>query len=256
MRTVTLAGFLAFAVAPLWAQAPSGDLGAPQAEMAALRERMRARNEGAPQGGRSLTPGEIALAQTIFGDGIDYEKVRVVGRCAPDTPMLRCPPAVRGNEIQVARWFYEPDYSAGDNGESRRDTFIHELTHIYQNQRMGGFATFVYGFLDSVIEDFARMADSKADKYYYVLDRSKALLDYGIEQQASIITDYFRLLHGRAPGELRGLKPEVAASAPEALLPVYREFLSDFLRDPQGHVGRYFDRRSRVAPGPPIWPRG
>src|SRR5918993_665283 len=56
---------------------------------------------------RPLTPGEIALARSVFGNSIDYSKVRMVRR----------------------KWW--PFH--------RQGLFIHEMTHVWQTQTRGRF---------------------------------------------------------------------------------------------------------------------
>ena len=125
---------------------------------------------------RHLTSGEVALAQSIFGDAIDYSIVRLFeGKWWPFHPR-RAAMAPTGDI-----WFH-PDgggWSEDFSHEplSRQGFFIHELTHVWQAQR-GGLL-----YLPLMRHPFCR--------YAYRLDRGRTFLEYGIEQQAEIVRHRF-----------------------------------------------------------------
>jgi hypothetical protein len=134
--------------------------------------------------GRAMTAREIALAQTIFGDAIDYSKVRIHRRkwwwfqprkitMAPDGHL----------------WFH-PDSQLFCDDFCDRDLtlqglFIHELVHVWQHQQ--GV------FLPLKRHPFCR--------YDYSLKPGWTLQQYGIEQQAEIVRHIFLLKNGaKIPG--------------------------------------------------------
>ena len=125
---------------------------------------------------RHLTSGEVALAQSIFGDAIDYSIVRLFeGKWWPFHPR-RAAMAPTGDI-----WFH-PDgggWSEDFSHEplSRQGFFIHELTHVWQAQR----GRLLY--LPLMRHPFCR--------YAYRLDRGRTFLEYGIEQQAEIARHRF-----------------------------------------------------------------
>lgn len=125
---------------------------------------------------RHLTSGEVALAQSIFGDAIDYSIVRLFeGKWWPFHPR-RAAMAPMGDI-----WFH-PDgggWSEDFSHEplSRQGFFIHELTHVWQAQRGGRL------YLPLMRHPFCR--------YAYRLDRGRTFLEYGIEQQAEIVRHRF-----------------------------------------------------------------
>jgi len=132
--------------------------------------------------GRPLTGGERALAGSMFGDAIDYEKVRVHRRkywpfhpkqaiMAPDGDIWVHP---KGR-------LWSEDYSAGPIG--MQGLFIHEMTHVWQAQRSGKY------FLPLMRHPFCR--------YAYTVKLGWPLQRYGLEQQAEIIRHAFLLRHGR-----------------------------------------------------------
>ena len=69
--------------------------------------------------GRSLTLDEMKIAENIFGDTIDYKKVRLVttGTGDPHTPIY-------------SHTIYFPGYNPAKTND--RATLLHELAHIYQ----------------------------------------------------------------------------------------------------------------------------
>ncbi|CAI0918573.1 Uncharacterised protein [Serratia rubidaea] len=127
---------------------------------------------------RPLTLGEVILARSIFGNSIIYNTVRVhcdsylpFGLQASHTAMAP------NGELWFRKELYKPDFSMADLGDQL--TFIHEMAHVWQYQtgmwvRMRGL--------------FSWAAD-----YKYRLNEKKTLKDYSMEQQASIIADYWLL---------------------------------------------------------------
>ena len=125
---------------------------------------------------RSLTAGEIELAQSIFGDAIDYSKVRLIeGKWWPLHPR-RAAMAPMGNI-----WFHPVGGGwSEDFAKEPLDAqafFIHELTHVWQAQRRGRF------YLVLMRHPFCR--------YDYVLEPGKPFARYGIEQQAEMVRHRF-----------------------------------------------------------------
>lgn len=135
-----------------------------------------------PAGGeRPLTPGEIALARTIFGDAIDYSPVRIRRRKWFPFQPKRTVMAPRGHlHFHPRGSAYCDDFS----GQSliRQGLFIHEMTHVWQTQTMGSW----YLVLNRM--PWAR--------YDYSLKPGWSLSRYGIEQQAEIVRHAFLLRCG------------------------------------------------------------
>ena len=125
---------------------------------------------------RFLTPGEIEMARSVFGDAIDYSKVRLfLGKWWPLQPR-RSAMAPMGDI-----WFH-PDgggWSEDFSREplSRQGFFIHELTHVWQTQKGGRF------YLPLMRHPFCR--------YAYELKPGKSFDRYGLEQQAEIVRHRF-----------------------------------------------------------------
>jgi hypothetical protein len=125
---------------------------------------------------RSLTPGEMEMGRSIFGDAIDYSKVNLVeGKWWPFHPR-RAAMAPMGNI-----WFHPEGggWSEDFSKEplSAQGFFIHELTHVWQAQRRGRF------YLVLMRHPFCR--------YDYVLETGRPFASYGLEQQAEIVRHRF-----------------------------------------------------------------
>ncbi|WP_275555999.1 hypothetical protein [Mixta sp. Marseille-Q2659] len=129
---------------------------------------------------RKLTSGEILLAKKVFSEGIRYEQVRVFN----DSYL---PWGMQSREVAMTPngnlYFRQPHYSDDFSKEYGRiqHWFIHEMVHVLQHQigmnvRMRG-------------------AFSWIASYNYSLPPYKKLSDFNMEQQASIISDYFCLTH-------------------------------------------------------------
>ena len=138
---------------------------------------------------RGLTPNEIARAKSIFKDEIDYSKVRIFRKKHnPGHPKNRAM-APRGNILFHPE---DPGY-ADDFGDSKiplaqQETFVHEMTHVWQHQQ--GENVLLRGMFER--------------KYDYELEKGKSFEKYGIEQQGMIVQDYFRLKQkGAGPGKLK-----------------------------------------------------
>ena len=131
-------------------------------------------------GSRSLTGGEMLLAKKVFKEGIRYERVKVYNRSYLPFGMQSREVAMTPNG---SLYFREPHYRDDFSAEPGRiqHWFIHEMTHVLQhkigmNVRMRG-------------------AFSWIASYNYSLPPDKKLSDFNMEQQASIVSDYFCLIY-------------------------------------------------------------
>jgi len=135
-----------------------------------------------PVGGeRPLTPGEIELARTVFGDAIDYAPVRIRRRKWFAFQPRGVTMAPNGHI------HFHPDSAAYcDDFASvsilRQGLLIHELVHVWQTQMRGRW------YLITRRMPWAR--------YDYALKPGQPLISYGIEQQAMIVQHAFWLRHG------------------------------------------------------------
>ena len=87
---------------------------------------------------RPLTSGEIELARSVFGDAIDYARVRMVRRrWWPFQPRNVAMAPTGSIHFHPHSDLWSEDF-AGEN-LSKQGIFIHELTHVWQSQRRGRF---------------------------------------------------------------------------------------------------------------------
>lgn len=134
---------------------------------------------------RLLTPGEIALARSVFGDAIDYSKVRLFeGKWWPFHPKGAAMAPMGSIWFHPEGGGWSDDFS--NESLSAQGFFIHELTHVWQTQRRGRF------YLPLMRHPFCR--------YAYELKQGKPFSAYGIEQQAEIVRHRFLADRGAAAG--------------------------------------------------------
>ena len=146
---------------------------------------------------RPLTPGEIALSRTVFGDAIDYAKVRIHRRKWAFFQPRHIVMAPMGH-IHFHPEGDRYDFAAAPLG--LQALFIHEMVHVWQHQ--SGL------FLPLRRLPWAR--------YAYAFAPGRAFARYGIEQQAMLVQHAFMLRRGAAV-------PEAPALAElEAVLPFNR----------------------------------
>lgn len=80
---------------------------------------------------RTLTAGEIEMARTIFGNEIDYSRIRIFDHRWWLGPIDGRPHAPDGNIYYPQG--YSPDFSAIKH-IGIQQKFIHELAHVWQHQ--------------------------------------------------------------------------------------------------------------------------
>lgn len=124
---------------------------------------------GAKPQSRLLTVGEIDLAYSVFGDSLNTSEIQLKTAWWVLKNYAVSP---NGNiYFNSADWI--TDFSVASLG--KKSWLIHELTHVWQLQR--GLKV-VRGALIN-------------RRYSYVLQAGKPFLNYGIEQQARMVQDYF-----------------------------------------------------------------
>lgn len=129
---------------------------------------------------RRMTLGEIAMARKIYADSIVYSRVWIhcdsyfpLGLQSKDYAMTP------NGELWYRKSMFREDFSAITVVIEDQHRFIHELCHVWQHQH--GQWVRLRGLF------------SWAAEYTYVLDKKK-LSDYSLEQQASILADYWLLM--------------------------------------------------------------
>ena len=146
------------------------------------------------KGARPLTTGEIALARTMFGDAIDYGRVKIVRRKWWPFQPKGITMAPTGNiHFHPDSPSWSEDFSA--EGLGLQGLFIHEMTHVWQAQAKGRF------YLPLMRHPFCR--------YDYRLKEGQPFAAYGLEQQAELVRHRFLANNGAQPVQVcdAGLLP-------------------------------------------------
>lgn len=192
---------------------------------------------------RALTGGEVALLRPIFRDGIDYAKVRVIDNSFPLQPenVYMTP---RGHVYAPGRLFRK-DFSDAD--AYIRAVFVHEMTHVWQHANGMDLVG------QSVVE-FTKHRGAYEKAYPYELAQDRDLVDYGMEQQASIVEDYY-LITVVKDHPHRMTNRELTTPQRDAL---YASVLKNFLGnaryaqalDPQHVADKHAKESEKTPPGP------
>lgn len=122
------------------------------------------------QQSRSLTTGEIAIAKSVFGNTLDTSEIRIKTAWWVLKNFAVSP---NGN-IYFHKDNWIDDFSTESLG--MRAWLVHELTHVWQIQQ--GIAVFRKALFNR--------------RYSYVLEQDKAFFNYGVEQQARMVEDYYK----------------------------------------------------------------
>ena len=143
---------------------------------------------------RPLTPGEVELARSIFGDAVDYAQVKLVrSKWWPFQPrgIVMAPTGNIHFHPDDPKW--SEDFSKAPL--NLQGLFVHEMTHVWQTQTRGRF------YLPLMRHPFCR--------YAYTYQPGRRFDLYGLEQQAEIVRHAFL--------QKRGVK--LAGMADPAILP-------------------------------------
>jgi len=153
---------------------------------------------------RPLTAEERKIGQAIFGESLDWERVRIDNR------------AYLGPRQQNI--CYVSGYTINSWGEMSGALLVHELTHVWQFHHFG--LVYIPRALRAYHSDIGYNYGG-----YEALRRVQTsgggLTDFNYEQQGDIIADYYRLRIGRPP--------QWGFAGMDAL-PVYDYFLKDLDR--------------------------
>jgi type VI secretion system secreted protein VgrG len=150
---------------------------------------------------RGLTPGEVGEGRRVFGDSIDWERVRVVEETGWPLALARAvarlqrlpPPAhnavTLGHRVFFSRRLHTDNTEAAALRRSDLAWLIHELAHVWQFERLG------IGALGQMVRPHLRQG---VDPYDYggaeglsTDGAPKSLSTFTLEQQAEIARDYY-----------------------------------------------------------------
>ena len=132
--------------------------------------------------GRPLSAGEIELAQSIFGDAVDYSCVWLVKRKWWPLHPRNAAMAPTGNiHFHPHGELWSDDFA--QDLLSKQGLFIHEMVHVWQSQTRGRY------YLPLMRHPFCR--------YRYIFRPEWPFERYGLEQQAEIVRHVFMMRRGR-----------------------------------------------------------
>jgi hypothetical protein len=128
--------------------------------------------------GRALLHSERAVVEAIFGNSVDYGRVRIIiGDIAART--------TAGNNIRLPA-----NFSIAQHEEDKQ-LLVHEMTHVWQFQHNGaGYIT------TSLLQQLSAGATrgSRNFAYDYRIGPRNSFFEYAPEQQASIVENYYAML--------------------------------------------------------------
>ena len=131
---------------------------------------------------RALEDWEIEMAKSVFGDTINYKRVRI------DEYAIAGP-----RQMNLC---YVSFYTINSWGQMQNSTLLHEMTHIWQYEKMG--AIYIPLALNAQYSNMGyNYGGVKALQIY--ADEGKTIHDFNLEQQGDIVSDYFRLKKGYRP---------------------------------------------------------
>ncbi len=122
------------------------------------------------------------MPKNVFGNSINYSRVRIDEKA----------------QIGCRHWhfLYVSFYTYKCLGKFDGALLIHELVHVWQFQHFGGYI--FRGQSEPYIQkegyDYGGVSELKR-----ALKEGKAFFDFNYEQQADIVTDYFRIKNGLRP---------------------------------------------------------
>ena len=161
---------------------------------------------------RPLTAGEVAMAQLIFKDAIDYSKVKVHSEGYFPFGLQKKFTAMTPNgEIYFNAEDFRDDFSLEQNWQ--KHWIMHEMVHVWQHQL--GYSVLLRGAIRLGVP------------YEYDLSQNKSLADYNMEAQGDLLADYFSLKFLNDVGPLREEQRRYKND-----LPLYEQVLKSFLANP------------------------
>ena len=140
---------------------------------------------------RALTNAETSFAKQVLGSDFKTQDIRL-HFCQNANP----PSLAKTRNMLSAVYFFEGKNHSKDFTHApdiEKSIFLHEMTHLWQTQN--------YGFA----RDFLRMAEKRG--YDYSVNYGDTFDDFGTEQQAAMIEDYY--MHFLAKDEMGSYRPYI-----------------------------------------------
>lgn len=177
---------------------------------------------GAASDGRALTSNEVSLAKEIFKSSLSYDAVKVHNGKYTRFQWENSGMTPNG-EIYAHGTAYKDDYTADHTpaGLETKAFFIHEMAHVWQWQNN------ILRVKTSAILETLKHKFDYMEAYKYTLKADADLIEYGIEQQASIIEDYYRVIKRGLGFKENNQNQEPLPARKELLKKVMGNFVSD-----------------------------
>lgn len=181
---------------------------------------------------RPLHDNEIkALEDMGYKSSIDYEDIRVYASENADVilDIAGMAAMTKGNLIVVDTDMYHDDFTQANSIDEA--LFVHEVGHVWQNQNYVTLSR-VHAFKE--IFAYHALGHDGVSYYEYELDENKDLTDYGLEQQPTIIADfYIQSKKGDFQPDLIPGLLNAENMSPDVLKEKYEAVLSNFLENPK-----------------------
>jgi hypothetical protein len=173
--------------------------------------------------GEPLDESEKDLTHSIFNSSVDETNIKIHKSAIANFYMelIGADALTFGDTILLRDEIYKNRDS--DSDFYTHYVMAHELTHVWQGQNCGNLH---FRALKEKASSIAN-GDGFYGHYGYVLLPKKDLSEYGVEQQASIIADYYAIQQGLEPLYLINAK-----ESKEEYTRLYESALSQFLKDP------------------------
>lgn len=178
--------------------------------------------------GRDLTAGETKMLREVFKNSVDYNKVRIHHSATADRILkwTGVEAVTHKNLIIMSQNACTKNYAKCDDTYPKY-VLVHEAAHVWQAQN-----GLMPGKLRMAFENYRRLipGGDYHKHYEYSLQQGKPLTAYNVEQQASIITDYY--MHVRkGDGDLVFLNLDTHANQ-DTQRKDYERTLADFRQKP------------------------
>lgn len=177
---------------------------------------------------RKLTAGEIAMAQPIFKDSINYSSVEIIRGgllSMPDSSKNAMTPF---GSIHLPHESYEKISDFSKSTSMSKIWFIHEMAHVWQYSI--GLNVAFRG-----VEIGLRGGYKDAKAYDYDLDgkdKNKNFTEFNFEQQAELISHYFDAVYLSIDGH----KDRAMHQKNSKNLVTLTNILKDFLNNPKNQM--------------------
>jgi hypothetical protein len=143
---------------------------------------------------RSLSPEEEALARQVFNDQLPYERIHIANFFLPGNEGVAVTVASGTELIPIKSltdytiYFGPTVFRDGAETSPTRNTFIHELTHVWQ----GHHSPFSWQYMVNSILSQGRAIILHGDRNKaYEFEPGRDWDDYNAEQQANIVESWF-----------------------------------------------------------------